>query len=336
MRIGNVQDGKIVLDDPKYVTLGKRTQDYNLDCGDILTSLTGNIGRVARVEPHHLPAALNQRVARLLVKDENRLDQQYLYYALNNLEFRQKLAFDAGGAAQQNVSPKAIANISIPLPAFDEQRRIAEVLRSVEEVILLNGRTVDQAVVALSAAREHLTGQDGSETDWALQPILDCFQLQRGHDLPVQSRIDGNVPVIASNGPVGFHDHAPIPAPAVITGRSGTIGKVTYFDGPCWPLNTTLFVRDFKGSDPRFVYHFLSSFPLSQHATGTGVPTLNRNDVHAVEVRWPEPEEQSRRGQILDGLEVACLSARAALEASRKLKATLARDLLSGRVRVPA
>lgn len=244
--------------------------------------------------------------------------------------------WNRSGSAQPFIKPSDVKGAWVPLPPLDEQRRIDEVLRSVDEAILLNGRTVDQAVVALSAAREHLTGQDGSETDWTLQPILDCFQLQRGHDLPIQSRMDGNVPVIASNGPVGFHDHAPILAPAVITGRSGTIGKVTYFDGPCWPLNTTLFVRDFKGNDPRFVYHFLSSFPLSQHATGTGVPTLNRNDVHAVEVRWPEPEEQSRRRQILDGLETACLSARAALEASRKLKATLARDLLSGRVRVPA
>lgn len=261
------------------------------------------------------------------------IDNEFLFYALPHAAGRAETDQAIKGAT---LNKAKLRDLTTVLPPLDEQRRIAEVLRSVEEAILLNGRTVDQAVVALSAAREHLTGQDGSETDWALQPILDCFQLQRGHDLPVQSRSDGNVPVIASNGPVGFHDHAPIPAPAVITGRSGTIGKVTYFDGPCWPLNTTLFVRDFKGSDPRFVYHFLSSFPLSQHATGTGVPTLNRNDVHAVEVRWPEPEEQSRRRQILDGLEAAYFSARAALEASRKLKATLARDLLSGRVRVPA
>jgi len=83
------------------------------------------------------------------------------------------------------------------------------------------------------------------------------------------------------------------------------------------------------------VYHFLSAFPLLQHATGTGVPTLNRNDVHAVEIYWPEQGEQNVRAEIIDSLEVTLLTARAALKANRTLKATLANDIFSGRVRVP-
>lgn len=261
---------------------------------------------------------------------------EYVSYLAGWAEVRdQAIGLMEGTSGRQRVPNWAFDEIDVPIPPLDEQRRIAEVLRSVDETITFSEQAADQAELALASARGHLTGQDGSELDWTLQPLIDCFQLQRGHDLPVQNRIDGSVPVIASNGFVGFHDHAPIPAPAVITCRSGTIGKVSYLDGPCWPLNTTLFVRDFKGSNPRFVYHFLSAFPLAQHATGTGVPTLNRNDVHAVEVFWPERGEQDVRAEILDSLEVTLLTARAALEASRTLKMTLADDLLSGRVRVP-
>jgi type I restriction enzyme S subunit len=142
--------------------------------------------------------------------------------------------------------------------------------------------------------------------------------------------------VIASNGQVGTHDKAAIPAPAVVTGRSGTIGKVNYFNGPCWPLNTTLFVRDFKGSDPRFVFHFLSAFPLMDYQSGTGVPTLNRNDVHVVEVAWPELEEQRAIASTLDSLEQSVTTISAGLDYLRGLKVHLNGDLLSGRVRVPA
>lgn len=128
MRIGNVQDGKISLDNPKFVELDKRTKPFELSEGDILTSLTGNIGRVARISESDLPAALNQRVAKLVVKDASRLTEEYLFHFLNSQDFREKLSSDGHGAAQQNVSPKAIGAIPIPLPPLEEQRRIVAVL----------------------------------------------------------------------------------------------------------------------------------------------------------------------------------------------------------------
>lgn len=287
------------------------------------------VGSVVRYE---MEVAINQDLLALVPADS--LDSDFLFHWLRH--HSPQFADVATGTTVKGLRKDILLDWPILVPPLDEQRRIAEVLRSVDEAIGLNYRTAQQAECALTSARLHLTGLDGSESGWLRKPVLECFQLQRGHDLPVQNRNDGGVPVIASNGPVGFHDYSPIPSPAVITGRSGTIGKVTYFDGPCWPLNTTLFVRDFKGSDPRFVYHFLSAFPLAQHATGTGVPTLNRNDVHAVEVRWPEPEEQDRRAKVLDSLEMSWRAAQAAHEACRSLKVKLAADLLSGRVRVPA
>jgi type I restriction enzyme, S subunit len=156
---------------------------------------------------------------------------------------------------------------------------------------------------------------------WRRGKLLDFFQLQRGFDLPVQSRANGDVPIIASNGRVGFHNRTPITAPAVVTGRSGTIGSVMYSEGQCWPLNTTLFVSDFKGADPLFVYYFLQSFPLKDHASGTGVPTLNRNDVHAVEVSFPPVEEQKRIVEMLRSVDEAIAAGRAAVDQAKGARA---------------
>lgn len=302
----------------------------------LFSKLNPRIPRVWRVaERSQLPSVCSTEFWPLVARSDD-VDLDFLTAFVGSEAFlgAPQIAPSSSTNSHQRVDRSSFENYILALPPVDEQRRIAEVLRSVDKVIGLNRRTVDQAENALKAARGQLTGLDGRETGWAIKPILDCFQLQRGHDLPVQSRNDGDVPVIASNGPVGFHDHAPVPAPAVITGRSGTIGKVTYFDGPCWPLNTTLFVRDFKDSDPRFVYHFLSAFPLSQHATGTGVPTLNRNDVHVVEVGWPKREEQHCRAQVLDSLEANWLAEKISAEACQTMKNKLASDLLSGSVRV--
>ena len=164
---------------------------------------------------------------------------------------------------------------------------------------------------------------------WRVGPVLDFFQLQRGHDLPVQDRRDGPVPVIASNGAVGFHDKSPLPGPGVVTGRSGTIGNVSFVEGAYWPLNTTLYVKDFKGTDPKFAYYFLKNFPLKDHQTGTGVPTLNRNDVHAVEVQFPPLDEQQRIAEVLRSVDEAIAANKAELMQSENFLSALAAELFA-------
>lgn len=163
---------------------------------------------------------------------------------------------------------------------------------------------------------------------WASGPVLDFFQLQRGHDLPVQDRNTGPVPIIASNGIVGFHDQSSLAGPGVITGRSGSIGNLNFVEGAYWPLNTTLYVRDFKSSDPKFVYYFLQNFPLKDHSTGTGVPTLNRNDVHVVEVVFPPLDEQRRIAQVLRSVDEAIVTAKDVAASMLRANQNMRQDLL--------
>ncbi len=135
---------------------------------------------------------------------------------------------------------------------------------------------------------------------WILKPLIEVATLQRGYDLPVQNRNNGNVPIFAANGPVGNHNEAKVSGPGVITGRSGSIGKVHFVDSGYWPLNTALYVKDFHGNDPKFIYYLLSDFGLEKYSEGTGVPTLNRNNVHGVNVLLPPLPEQKRIAAILD------------------------------------
>ena len=135
---------------------------------------------------------------------------------------------------------------------------------------------------------------------WRTLPLGEVSTLQRGYDLPVQDRTPGTVPIFAANGPVGLHSVAQCDGPGVITGRSGTIGKVHYVNVPYWPLNTSLYVKDFHGNHPRFIYWLLSCLHLERFHEGSGVPTLNRNIVHAVNVSVPSLEEQRRIADMLD------------------------------------
>lgn len=141
--------------------------------------------------------------------------------------------------------------------------------------------------------------------EWQCKAIGKVAPLQRGFDLPTQNLVEGIYPVIYSNGILQHHDKYKCEAPGLITGRSGTIGKFTYIDsGFYWPHNTSLWVTDFCGNCPKFIYYLYQTVHIEQFSTGSGVPTLNRNDVHRYKTFVPtaivEQEKIAKFLSILD------------------------------------
>ena len=116
-----------------------------------------------------------------------------------------------------------------------------------------------------------------------IKKFEEIITLQRGFDLPEQSRIVGSFPLFAASGFSDRINAFKVRGPGVITGRSGTIGKVFYTDEDFWPLNTTLFVKDFHGNNPKYISYWLSRFELTKYANGASVPTLNRNELNGLE-----------------------------------------------------
>ncbi|PSM48954.1 restriction endonuclease subunit S [Chroococcidiopsis sp. CCALA 051] len=140
--------------------------------------------------------------------------------------------------------------------------------------------------------------------NWIKTALGDVLTLQRGFDLPAQNRRSGTVPVVASTGIVGRHDKAPVKSPGVVIGRSGSIGGAQFITDDFWPLNTTLWVKDFKGNYPRFVYYLLCSIDFKGFNVGSGVPTLNRNHIHSLAVSIPSSySEQKAIAHILGTLD---------------------------------
>ena len=133
---------------------------------------------------------------------------------------------------------------------------------------------------------------------------LDTFvTLQRGYDLPAQDRIPGVIPIIAANGQVGFHNVAKVNAQCVVLGRSGSVGNPQLISEPFWPLNTTLFVKDFHGNSPTFVYYVLKTIDFKSFDAGGTVPTLNRNHLTQIEVPLLDLAHQEAISGVLQNLD---------------------------------
>lgn len=127
----------------------------------------------------------------------------------------------------------------------------------------------------------------------------DFLQLKRGYDLPHRDRREGDVPIVSSSGPTGVHDVAKVEGPGVVTGRYGTLGEVFYVSEDFWPLNTALYVRDFKGNHPRFVAYLLRTLGLGGQNVAGAVPGVNRNVLHRMHVVVPDRARQERIADVL-------------------------------------
>jgi len=138
---------------------------------------------------------------------------------------------------------------------------------------------------------------------WSQLSLFSLIELQRGFDLPEGQRRDGDVPVVASTSIVGWHNEARVGGPGVVIGRSGSIGGARWIKEDFWPLNTTLWVKDFRGNDRLFIYYLLRSIDFSRFNAGTGVPTLNRNHLTSVDVQLPPLDEQRAIARVLGALD---------------------------------
>jgi len=172
--------------------------------------------------------------------------------------------------------------------------------------------------------------------EWRTTSLGSVVTLQRGFDLPARKRSNGNIPIVSSSGVSGWHDLAMVTAPGVVTGRYGTIGQVFFLDRDFWPLNTTLWVSSFHGNDPMFVYYLLQRVDFATHSGKSGVPGVNRNDLHSEEVRVPSScAEQHRIAVALSDTDALIAKLKQLISKKQAIKQGMMQELLTGRTRLP-
>ena len=170
---------------------------------------------------------------------------------------------------------------------------------------------------------------------WRVVKLEKVAPLQRGYDLPTDNIKEGLYPVVYSNGILRFHNEFKAKAPGVITGRSGTIGKVVYVEEDYWPHNTSLWVTNFYDNNPKFIYYMYINLNLARFSAGSGVPTLNRNDIHAQTIPLPPLDEQKKIAEILSTWDEAINLNINLIENKKRFKKALMQNLLTAKIRFP-
>ncbi|WP_213239332.1 restriction endonuclease subunit S [Citrobacter braakii] len=138
----------------------------------------------------------------------------------------------------------------------------------------------------------------------ASKRLGDLITLKRGYDLPEKVRVVGPYPVISSAGISGYHNEFKVEGPGVVTGRYGTLGEMYYAEGRYWPHNTALYVQDFKGNDPKYIYYLLGCLGRIRTSDKSAVPGVNRNELHEMEIpAISDPSVQLKVRKVLETID---------------------------------
>ncbi len=319
VRIGNLQDGWISREQARYVRFAKNDPQarFILCEGDILVSLTGDVGRVGVVNPEHLPAVLNQRVARLRLRGDSPVDRRFLVYFLRSETCRRWLNAASRGAAQQNVSVKALLKMKIPVPSrrvqeqmvrrLDEAFKHIAVVRLVVEKNLQNVKALFQNALALHFGA--VTGQTlplgsvcGFQNGFIFQsrrfrpagtPVLRISNIQNE-----EITTDSLVFVDPADYRENLDRYRVFPGDLVIALSGATTGKVGFNH-----TDTTFYLNQRVGKflpsrrlHLRYLFYFLLSKVEENHRQSLGAAQLNLSveQLRAMPLPLPPlPEQQA-------------------------------------------
>lgn len=279
--------------------------------------------------------AVNQRVC--ILRPRPGADPKMLFHVLNRNPYF--LAFN-DGVNQTHLLNSVFEKCELAVPDESvEQTRIGSALSDAGALIeglerlIAKKRLIKQgAMQDLLTAKRRLPGFSG---EWERKKLGDIMTLQRGFDLPKKERREGSIPIISSSGAEDCHSTPAKQGPGVVTGRYGTIGKVFYTDEPYWPLNTTLFVSNYHGNHPKYSYYLLTRLDFHEHSGKTGVPGVNRNDLHTVQMLTStDPAEQAAIASVLTDMDTELQALDARLEKARQVKEGMMQNLLTGRIRL--
>lgn len=313
----------------------ERIDSYHYDCEAVLTAGDGvGTGKVF----HYIDGKFDAHQRVYVMSNFDGVLGKYFFYFFGQ-NFGAEVSKYTAKSSVDSVRRDMIAEMLIPIPLEDEQKSIYEAISDTEQLIeTLEKQISKKKAIKQGAMQELLTGKrclPGYATPWVGKKICDIAPLQRGFDLPYSQLEEGHIPVVFSNGINAYHRVAMVKGPGVVTGRSGTIGKLHYVDGDYWPHNTTLWVTDFKGNNPRFIYYLFHLVNWTDYMTGSGVPTLNRNDVHAKVISVPKDvEEQEAIATILSEMDADIAALEEKLTKYRQVKQGMMQQLLTGKIRL--
>ena len=344
IRIANVQKGYIEDTSPCFYPYDSEGQisQFMLHEGDLLMSLTGNVGRVGLLEKDMLPAALNQRVACLRLRNSAPLDKSYLFHLLNSDGFEQKCIDASNGVAQKNLSSRWLSSFEVPIVPMHEQKHRSTVLDCITvclsklrgEIVILDDLVKSRFVEMFG---------DGKQT----VPLGSVCTFKSGKTLPRQSELESGPVLYAKVGDLNLTGNemsintsrtyvsyetarsSLIPSGAVVfPKRGGAIGtnkKMVTSQDCCLDLNLMSVIPG-PSLMTEYLRWYFEMIDLNDIANGSTVPQINNKDLEPLEIAVPSKTLQQEFAAFVRQVDKSEAAVQKSIEKLELLKASLMQE----------
>ena len=337
MKTGEVKQ-RFVYETEEHITeLGLENSSAKLiPANSLVVAMYGDGDTAGNVAINKVPLTTNQACCNFVV-DPAKADYRFLYYYLK-ANYNNLVGLKLGGS-QQNLNAATLKRFPVPTVPVELQRKIAAILSAYDDLIANNQRRIAllegmaEEIYREWFVRMRFPGAQRTAVTMK-RPFDDLCLLSRGFDLPDADMQPGDVPVVASTSIKGYHNVAKVQPPVVTTGRSGSLGTVLLVNESAWPLNTALYVKDFRGNSPYVVFFTLKNLHLENFNAGAGVPTLNRNHLAGIRVFIPPKEIQQAFDRHVEPMLKMAEDLRDASQLLASQRDALLPRLISGKLKV--
>ena len=355
-----IKDGDIDTSIAQHLSNEEVEEKYShflLNEGDYVLSSSGTIGRLALVKKHHLPLLLNTSVIRFRSIDETRLDSLYLRHFLLSKQFFDKISEQSQGSAQVNFGPTHLKVIDALLPPLPEQKKIASILTSVDEVIENTQKQIDKLQDLKKATMNELLTKGIGHTEfkdselgripegWSKNTINECCEILDSQRVPINSKErakrKGKYPYYGANGVQGYIDDYIFDGDAILLAEDGGNFEqyadrpiAQWVTGKFWVNNHAHILRAKENASDKWIFYSLVHKNILKNINGGTRAKLNQSDLKEIEILLPPISEQKRILSILTSMDKNIKEKEHKLTQTQSLKKSLMQDLLTGKVRV--
>lgn len=305
--------------------------------GDLILSRNATVGEIAQVAEWHPPFAMGQDVC-LLRKKSAGFSTDFIQAIFQSHIIANQLSNLMVGSTFKRANVEQIRNVGVPMPPPSEQSAIAEALGDVDALLSnLDALIAKQRDIKQAAMQQLLTGKTrlpGFGRAWEVKRLGDVLGVRHGKDQKSIASPNGQYPILATGGQIGWASKWLYNKPSVLIGRKGTIDRPQYMETPFWTVDT-LFYTELKGENvAKFFYYRFCLIDWLQYNEASGVPSLNARTIENLEIACPSPEEQTSIAEVLSDMDAELATLEERREKTRALKKGMMQELLTGKTRL--
>ena len=231
--------------------------------------------------------------------NKNKTVVGYKGYAFSSMSFHHQIRRIAQGTKIYSINSKNFSECYVGIPSKDEQQKIADLLRLIDERIATQNKIIDKLQSLIKGIAQNIVRNNKPNVR-----LSECLESKSSTLQESDVCEQGTYPVYGANGIVGYLDNYNTEGEAVYIIKDGSgVGTVSYVKGKCSATGTLNTLQAKEGYSLQYLYYLLKVFNFEPYKTGMAIPHIYFKDYGKAKVFCPSYTEQLQYARLLSAID---------------------------------